>query len=68
MKRSQLHLMATPMLMRVVAVIVRVLMAMSSRRMRVLVPVVGVSHAFMRMLVLMLVFGVAAHLLSPPSG
>lgn len=54
------------MLMRVMAVIVRVLVAVSGRRVCMLMPVVSVSHLLMRMLVLMFVLGMAAHLLSPP--
>jgi hypothetical protein len=58
--------MATLMLVCVMAVFVRVLVAVSGRRMRVFMPVMGVRLVLMGMLVLMFVFGVAAHLKSPP--
>ena len=58
--------MATLMLVCVMAVFVRVLVAVSGRRMRVLMPVMGVRHVLMGMLVFMLVFGMAAHPRSPP--
>jgi sugar phosphate permease len=55
------------MLVRMMAVIVRVLVAVSGRLVGVLMTVMGMRRVFMSMLVLMFIFAVAAHLLSPPS-
>ena len=59
--------MATLMLVGMMAVLMRVLVAMGSRHVRVFMPVMGMGHLLMGMLVFMLVSGVAAHLISPPS-
>ena len=58
--------MATRMLVCMMAVFVRVLVAMGGRRVRVFMPVMRVGYVLVGMLVLMFVFGVAAHLRSPP--
>jgi len=58
--------MATLMFVGVMSVYVRVLVAVSGRHMRVFMPVMGVRHVLMGMLVLMFVFGMAAHPRSPP--
>jgi hypothetical protein len=55
------------MLVRMMAVIVRVLVAVSGRLVGVLMTVMGMRRVFMSMLVLMFIFAVAGHLLSPPS-
>jgi len=64
---SQLSLVATLMTVGVMPVIMRVLVTMGCRRVRVFMAVMGVRHMFMGMLMLVLVFRVAAHLQSPPS-
>ncbi len=58
--------MAALVLVLVVAIVVRVLVAMHHGVMAVLMAVVGMGACLMCMLVLMFVFAVATHLSSPP--
>jgi hypothetical protein len=54
------------MLVLMVSVLMRVLMRMNARFVAMLVPVVGVTTPFVAVLMLMFVFVMAAHQVSPP--
>jgi hypothetical protein len=58
--------MAALMLVAMMAVVVAVLMGMGGRHMGVLMAIVRMGHVIVGVLMFMLVFGMATHLLSPP--